>query len=72
MTFAISEYENLIRDAVSLVPSRHRNGDVAWVEAAETLRYHPEARALEPEELAKRVTESLDEAAEEWEAEKRH
>lgn len=71
-----STLDTLRRDAVSLMPARHIDGDAAWVEVTETLRYHgpttaAELAALTPEKLAKMATKSLDAAAAEWAAESR-
>ena len=67
--------DTLRRAAVALMPARHCDGDVAWVEVTETLRYHgpttdAELAALTPGKLAKMATQSLDAAAAEWAAEK--
>ena len=70
-----SALDTLRRAAIALIPARHLGGDAAWVEVTETLRYHgpttaAELAALTPEKLARMATESLDEAAAEFEAEK--
>ena len=54
--------------ACALMPARHCNGDVAYVEITETLRYHgptsaAQLRAMTPAKLAKIATASLDAAA---------
>lgn len=56
-------------DALALIPQRHCSGDVAYVEATETLVRHADARSLTAGRLADRITESLDAAAAEWAAE---
>lgn len=64
-----SAIDTLRREAVALMPSRHIDGDAAWVEVTETLRYDAEATRLTPAQLAQRATKSLDAAAAEWAAE---
>lgn len=61
-----STLDTLRSEAVALVPARHWDGDVAWVETTEQLTYSASARSLTPAQLAKAVTESLDEAATDW------
>lgn len=58
-------------EAVRRQPARHANGDVAYVEATETLLIDSDARSLSSTLLAQRVTESLDASAAEFAAESR-
>ena len=62
--------QSLRADALALIPARHLGGDAAYVETTETLCQDAAARRLTPEQLAARVTESLDAAAAEWAAER--
>lgn len=55
-------------DALALIPQRHCNGDVAYVEATEMLVNDADARSLTAGRLADRITASLDAAAAEWES----
>ena len=57
-------------EALALIPARHADGDVAWVEMTETLRHDQTTHTLTPAKIAQVVTQSLDQAAYEWELER--
>ena len=61
----LETHPNLIAlraEALALIPARHLDGDVAYVEITETLRHDSSTHACTPRQLAQIVTQSLDNA----------
>jgi hypothetical protein len=57
-----SKLDILRREAMELIPSRHADGDAAWVHITEGLSRGLYSADLSPAELARLATESLDAA----------